>query len=280
MAMTPAFFDAVRASLFGGALTQQQVQGIETTARAWAKYGDGDLRKLAYVLATKKWETGHTMQPVTENLNYTSAARIAKVWPSRFPSVASAKPYVRNPQKLANSVYANRNGNGDEASGDGWRYRGMGDTQITGKENFARAGKKLGIDLVGKPQLACEPETAAAIQCLGMMEGWFTGRDLHDYFTSTGGDWVGARMIVNGKDSAAEIAEIAQAFYTALIAGKAAEPVKPAPTPTAPAKPVPPAGDIPLSPTASSRRGIGLGNWLIILALIGIVIVLVTFWRF
>lgn len=245
MAMSPAFFDAVRASVFGGSLTQQQVDGIEITVAAWAKYGDGDLRKLAYVLGTKKWETGHTMQPVTENLNYTSAARIAKVWPSRFPSVASAKPYVRNPQKLANRVYANRNGNGDEASGDGWRYRGMGDTQLTGKENFARAGKKLGIDLVGKPELACEPETAAAIQCLGMMEGWFTGRDLSDYFTATGTDWKGARMIVNGKDSADDIADIARAFYAALLKGKAAEPVKPAPAPTAPAKPVPPASEPP-----------------------------------
>lgn len=74
-----------------------------------------------------------------ENLNY-SAERLTVVWPKRFPTLTSAQPYARNPEKLANKVYADRMGNGDEASGDGWRYRGRGPIQLTGKNNYLAAG--------------------------------------------------------------------------------------------------------------------------------------------
>jgi putative chitinase len=79
-----------------------------------------------------------------ENLNY-SAEGLHATWGKRFPTVESAKPYHRNPEKIANKVYANRLGNGDEASGDGWKYIGKGIVQLTGKENqqhFASAIKK------------------------------------------------------------------------------------------------------------------------------------------
>ena len=67
-----------------------------------------------------------------ENLNYSDAG-LCKVWPKRFPSLASAKPYNRNPEKIANKVYADRLGNGSEATGDGFKYRGRGAIQLTGK---------------------------------------------------------------------------------------------------------------------------------------------------
>lgn len=68
-----------------------------------------------------------------EGLNY-SAERLHEVWPGRFPTLAAAAPFAHNSQKLANHVYANRMGNGDEASGDGYRYRGVGPMQLTGKD--------------------------------------------------------------------------------------------------------------------------------------------------
>ena len=96
-----------------------------------------------------------------ENLRYTSAERLVKVWPRRFPSIDSARPYVNDPQALANVVYAKRLGNGDIASGDGWRFRGRGIIQLTGRSNYAQAGAELGLDLVGQPGLLLEPGPAA-----------------------------------------------------------------------------------------------------------------------
>jgi putative chitinase len=84
----------------------------------------------------------------TENLNY-SADGLLKTWPKRFDR-AKAEAYARQPEKIANYVYANRMGNGDEASGDGWRYRGRGLIQITGKENYAAFSK---FDLCTEPVL-------------------------------------------------------------------------------------------------------------------------------
>jgi putative chitinase len=81
-----------------------------------------------------------------ENLNY-SADRLHAVWPSRFPTVASAEPYAHNAQKLANHVYANRMGNGDEASGDGYTHRGVGPMQLTGKDMHAKYAKYKNIPI-------------------------------------------------------------------------------------------------------------------------------------
>jgi putative chitinase len=79
----------------------------------------------------------------TENMYYSTPERIVEIWPSRFNLTGTggklnAKDYIRNPQKLANSVYANRMGNGDAASGDGFRYRGAGFLQLTGFESFKK----------------------------------------------------------------------------------------------------------------------------------------------
>jgi putative chitinase len=81
-----------------------------------------------------------------ENLHY-SAARLFAVWPSHFSSVDAAEPYAMNPEKLANYVYANRMGNGDEASGDGWLYRGGGLIQLTGKANYEAFAKEAALSV-------------------------------------------------------------------------------------------------------------------------------------
>jgi len=95
-----------------------------------------------------------------ENLFYTTAARIARIWPSRFATPADAAPYARNPERLANKVYADRIGNGPESSGDGWRFRGRGLKHLTGRANYARAAEALAHPYLANPGLVREPEHA------------------------------------------------------------------------------------------------------------------------
>lgn len=81
-----------------------------------------------------------------ENLNY-SAKGLTATWPKRFVSEEAAKPYERNPERIANRVYGDRMGNGPEASGDGWRYRGRGAIQLTGKDNYTAFSRVVGKNL-------------------------------------------------------------------------------------------------------------------------------------
>ena len=93
------------------------------------------------------------LRSTEENLSY-SAGRIVAVWSSRFKNVDDAKPYARNPIALANKVYANRIGNGDEASGDGYRFRGRGLMQVTGRANYRALGYEANPDALATPEVA------------------------------------------------------------------------------------------------------------------------------
>jgi putative chitinase len=100
-------------------------------------------------VAAFKAQCHHESQGSTrkvENLNY-SAQGLMNTWPSRFNTQKLADEYARQPEKIANKVYANRMGNGDEASGDGWKYRGRGFIQITGKDNYQAFSRCKGISL-------------------------------------------------------------------------------------------------------------------------------------
>ena len=103
---------------------------------------------------------------LSENLNY-SAKGLAGTFRKYFPSEAEATPYARKPEKIANRVYANRMGNGAEASGDGYKFRGRGLVQLTGRANYTRCSKDLFGDdcLVQNPDLVCEPEYAVLSAC-------------------------------------------------------------------------------------------------------------------
>jgi len=210
------FLAYARRAPFGGRLTQSQIDSMNAILDEWdRRQSIGkviDNRHLAYMLATVFHETGGTMQPVTENLSY-SAQRLTEVWPSRFPTIAAAKPFARNPRKLANRVYANRMGN--TGADDGWRYRGRGLAQITGKSNYSKFG------LVDTPEKAGEMVTAIRILFDGMIAGTFTGKKLGDYFDQVANDPVGARAIINGTDKAKLIAGYYRNFLDALEASRA-----------------------------------------------------------
>lgn len=111
----------------------------------------------------------HMLERVEENLNYTTAARICEIWPSRFRTVDDAKMFVRNPEALANKVYAGRLGN--SSIGDGWRYRGSGPIQVTGKANFAALERITGLPLVANPFLLRRVGREALRVCVAWWEG-------------------------------------------------------------------------------------------------------------
>lgn len=96
-----------------------------------------------------------------EDLDY-NASRLMEVFPKIFDA-KTAKKYAHHPKEIANRAYANKNGNGDEKSGDGWKYRGRGFMHLTGKDNYARAGKAIGQPLLQDPDLAAKPEVAAQV---------------------------------------------------------------------------------------------------------------------
>ncbi len=205
------FFTHVRQTLGPGTLSSAQVDGLTRLLDAFSARRDlFDLRHQAYILATAWHETGGRMQPVTENLNY-SARGLMATFPSRF-SADEAKAYARQPEKIANRVYANRMGNGDEASGDGWRFRGRGLVQITGRRNY----RCFGIE--GAPDKALDPQIATRILINGMVSGTFSGARLSDYFRPGREDWVKARAIINGRDKAELVAGYGRVFWEGLRA--------------------------------------------------------------
>jgi putative chitinase len=119
-------------------------------------------RRLCHFMGQVFVETaGFTV--MEENLNYRDPARLDAVF-SKVNGIADAKALIaRGPEAIANRVYANRLGNGDEASGDGWRYRGSGYKQLTGKSNYTDIGAIINMDLVNHPELARQPVDAARV---------------------------------------------------------------------------------------------------------------------
>ncbi len=113
-------------------------------------------RATAHFLSQILHESGG-LRYLAENLNY-SAERLCAVWPKRFPNADRARPYAHDPEKLANYVYAGRMGNTEP--GDGWKYRGRGLIQITGRNNYALVQELTGMPVIDDPDLLTEPGPA------------------------------------------------------------------------------------------------------------------------
>lgn len=148
--------------------------------------------RLAHFLAQCGHESGG-FKAVRENLNY-SAEGLNKIFPKYFPTVDSAKDYARNPEKIANKVYASRMGNGDEASGDGFKFRGRGYIQLTGKVNYTA------FDAAVADNILLDPELVATKYPL-LSAGWFWGKNNLNVLADKGaldGDVTAITKRVNG----------------------------------------------------------------------------------
>lgn len=174
------FYDAVRKTLFGQ-ISPEQVQGMETIIDEYQRRELHDLRWLAYILATTYHETDKTFQPIEEY------------------GKGKGKKY----------------GSPDPQTGK--TYYGRGYVQLTWLRNYQLFADRCGVDFVGHPELALEPEYAVKILFDGMINGLYTGVGLPRYFGKDT-DWVGARAIVNGTDKAQAIANYAMQFLDALQA--------------------------------------------------------------
>jgi putative chitinase len=126
------------------------------------KFGIDNPLKLSHFLSQCAHESGN-FKFLNENLNY-SADGLRKIFPKYFPTIEVANKYARQPEKIANKVYGGRMGNGDEASGDGYRFRGRGFIQLTGKDNYAAFDKFVDDDIMANPDLVSTkyPLTSAA----------------------------------------------------------------------------------------------------------------------
>ena len=129
-----------------------------------ARFGIDTPARICAFIAQVAHESGD-FRRVEEGLNYSwQALRVA--WPTRFTSDEFARAYHRQPEKIASYVYAGRNGNGDEASGDGWRFRGRGLIQVTGRANYRAYADALGEPgVLEEPALLAEPRHAALSAC-------------------------------------------------------------------------------------------------------------------
>jgi putative chitinase len=165
------------------------VQWVDALNGTFDRFNINTPRQQAAFIGQCGHECGN-FRILEENLNY-RAATLIKLWPKRFPTQEIANAYAGNPKKIANMVYANRMGNRDESSGDGYRFRGRGCIQLTGSTNYFNAGKALGMDFWADPDLVGTPTYAA------LTAGWFWSTHKCNELAEAA-DWVKLTKAING----------------------------------------------------------------------------------
>ena len=145
--------------------------------------------RLSHFLAQAGHESGG-FKAVNENLNY-GAKGLLSIFKKYFPTEEKAKLYERKPEKIANLVYGSRMGNGAEASGEGFRFRGRGYIQLTGKSNYKALTESLKVDFVANPDLVATPQYAA------LSAGWYwNSRNINKLADAD--DILGVTKAING----------------------------------------------------------------------------------
>jgi putative chitinase len=177
--ITEAQFSAFATGIKDPSQISSFVQAINTTLD---RFNISDsVTRVQYFITQAAFESSH-FTDLVEDLYYSTAERLVEVWPSRFTldpthtQYALATNYTANPEALGNFIYANRNGNGDVASGDGYNFRGRGLFEITGRANYSAAGLALYGDdstYLNTPDIVAQPLDAA------LTSGWFW--DSHNF---------------------------------------------------------------------------------------------------
>ena len=183
----------LRRSIVGIAtLPEDAMDDYVASFNMWAQtFGiNKNSKRVAMYLAQTLYESNY-LKATAENLNY-SAEGLLKTWPKRF-TAEKARAYERQPQRIANYVYANRMGNGDEASGDGWKYRGRGFIMLTGRQNYEQFNK---YDLCTE-DVVKNPDAVAKYFLNQMASMWFWEKNnLNDI--SDSGDVTKVTAVING----------------------------------------------------------------------------------
>ena len=185
-------------------LTYTQKNALENIFTGIEEYCENDksyvcsLKKIAYMLATAKHETGHTFEPITERGN--------RSYFNKYDPVLANTPERR---KRAIEME-------NTQQGDGFKYRGRGYVQLTWKKNYRKSGEYLKKDLVNNPELALDQKNATKIMIYGMETGMFTTKKISSYISEDTADYLNARRVINGMDKAATIAGYASKLEECL----------------------------------------------------------------
>lgn len=185
---------AIRAVARSTAVADIAVQAWQADEEKLTNLGINNNNRTAMLIGQCAHESAR-FTAVRENLNY-SASALLRVFRKYFPTQAEADACARQPEKIANRVYANRMGNGPTSSGDGWKYRGRGYLQLTGKSNYAAYGTALGIDLVNDPEQAASPATSWLIAARYCATRKRSGKTLLQWADEE--DWLMVTKGING----------------------------------------------------------------------------------
>lgn len=177
------------------ALTETQARALVGLLTIWDEHPEwSDDRWLTFMLAEVAHESGN-FSIKEENLSYASAQRIFQIFPRYFRTEEEAAGYVKQPEKLGDKVYGDRFGNREP--GDGFRYRGRGMVQLTGRENYRRYGRLVGEELEALPELLLDPAVGAKVAFAHVFPLGSVNR-LARFFTPELDDWAGARRALTG----------------------------------------------------------------------------------